>query len=75
MSLIGTHIKVKLSVDGRHLGCRPENFRVAPPSTRATKVPARGSVNLDPGLIRLLNTTKDQSACQGATATLGYLLR
>ena len=75
MSLIGTHITVKLSLDRRHVGCGPENFKVTPPSTKATKVPAHGSVNLEPGSMTMLNTTKDQSACQGATVTLDYLLK
>lgn len=74
-SLVGTQITVKLSVDKQYVGCGPENFKITPPSTKATKVPARGSVNLDPGSITLVNTAKDQSTCQGATITLNYLLK
>lgn len=73
-SLIGTHITVLLTVDAMHAGCTSENFKIVAPSTDSTKISAIGSVNLEPGSVTLLNTTKDQSSCQGATVTLDYRL-
>lgn len=75
VSLVGTHIFATASVDANHATCGEENFRVVAPTTKAMKLSAGASTVLDPGSITLIETTKDQTACQGASVTLHYMLK
>ena len=75
VSLLDTHITVKVTVDKAHHECGPENFRVEAPTTKAKTIAAKGTAPFKDGSIKMVDTGRNQVACQGAILTLDYLLK
>ncbi len=75
-SLHGLHITMKTTMDAGHVMCALQNFGiVAPTFTPDSSVPANGDLRLTNGFITLVNSSKDQSMCEGAQLTFDYTLK